>query len=104
MSAAVTFGDAEAVQTLADDAGDVDRRAGAAIDSIRAHHRQWAREHRRPSALSAREALAILQFEALVVWTTAHNIANGVELSADDLDRLNITCRRIDTICDEVLR
>ena len=104
MSAALTFGDAEAVQTLADDAGDIERRAGTAIDNIGAHRRQWLREHRRPSALSAREALAAMQFEVLLVWTTAHNIANGVELSADDQDRLNITCRRIDTICDEVLR
>lgn len=104
MSAALTFGDAEAVPTLADDVGDIERRAGSAIDNIGAHRRQWAREHRRPPALSAREALAALQFEALLVWTTAHNIAHGMELSADDLDRLNITCRRIDTISDEVLR
>ena len=104
MSAALTFGDAEAVPILADDAGDIERRANTALDNIGAHRRQWAREHRRPPTLSAREALAVLQFEALVVWIAAHNIANGMDLSADDRGRMNIACRRIDTLCDEVLR
>ncbi len=87
------------------DLQDVDtvRRAPVALDAITSARQQWDRQQRRPAALTAREALAALQFEALLVWTAAANIRNGVELSDDDMARLTTACRWIDTICDEVL-
>jgi hypothetical protein len=81
---------------------DVARRAAVAEDAISTSRRQWQREHRRPPALTAREALAALQFEALLAWTAAHNIVNGVELAEDDLDRLTVAMNRIDAIAGEV--
>jgi hypothetical protein len=78
------------------------RRAGVALDAISTARQHWQRQHRRPAALTAREALAALQFEALLVWTAAHNIANGIELEAEDLARLTIACKRIDAIAGEV--
>lgn len=79
-----------------------ERRAGVAEDIVTASRQQWAREHRRPRALSAREALLALQFEALLVWTAAANLRAGVELSEEDFERLGIAMTRIDTITDEV--
>jgi hypothetical protein len=64
----------------------------------------WHRDHRRPSALSAREALAALQFEMLFVWTCAANMRNGVELLDADFERLTTSCRWGDMLADEVLR
>lgn len=82
---------------------DTERRAAVALDAITSARQQWGRQQRRPPALSAREALAALQFEALLVWTAAANIRNGVELTDEDMARLTTACRWIDTICDEVL-
>ena len=80
-----------------------ERRAAVALDVITTSRRQWDREHRRPKALTAREGLAAIQFEALLVWTAAANIRNGVELSQTDFERLSTACRWIDMIVDEVL-
>ena len=82
---------------------DAERRAAVALDMITTASSRWQREHRRPGALTAREALAALQFEALFVWTAAANIRNGVELTEDDFDRLTIALRRLDAIGAEVL-
>lgn len=82
---------------------DAERRAGVALDVITTASRQWQRAHRRPGALTAREALAALQFEALLVWTAAANVRNAVELTDDDFARLTTAMSRIDTICDEVM-
>lgn len=82
---------------------DADRRAAVALDAITVARRQWEREQRRPAALTAREALAALQFEALLVRVAAANVRNGVELTDQDLERLTTACRWIDIICDEVL-
>ena len=83
---------------------DAERRAPVALDVITTASGRWQREHRRPSALSAREALAALQFEAVLIWTAAANIRNGVKLTEADFDRLTTACRWINTISDEVLR
>jgi len=82
---------------------DVDpaRRAAVARDAIHASHQQWQREHRRPKALTAREALMALQFEALIVWTAAGNVRNGVALTEDDFDRLTTSVRWIEIIARE---
>ena len=77
------------------------RRAAVAQDAIYASRQQWDRAHRRPRALTAREALMALQFEALFVWTAAHNLAAGNDLSEDDLFRLSVACKRIDAISEE---
>lgn len=81
---------------------DAERRAAVAMDSIVVARRQWQREHRRPPALTAREALAAVHFEALVVWTAAANIRAGAELDDGDFGRLTIACARIDAIVGEV--
>ncbi|MDE2565332.1 MAG: hypothetical protein KGL50_06075 [Burkholderiales bacterium] len=81
---------------------DAERRASVAEDVIIAARHQHLREHRRPPALTAREALAALQFECLVVWTAAANIRAGTELGDEDFDRLTIAARRIDAIVGEV--
>ena len=82
---------------------DAERRATVALDVITTASSRWKRDHRRPGALTAREALAALQFEALLIWMAAANIRNGVELTDDDFDRLTIAIRRLDAIGAEVL-
>lgn len=79
------------------------RLAPVVIDTIVDARRRWARENRRPKAFSAREAVAVLQFEALLVWTAAANMRHGVDLSDEDFERLTAACRHIDAIVDEVL-
>jgi len=79
------------------------RLAPVVIDTIGTARRKWARENRRPKALSAREALAVLQFEALLVWSAAANMRHGVEMDDADFERLTAACRHIDAIADEVI-
>ena len=85
---------------------DVDavRRAPVALDVVTSAKKAWLRDHRRPAALTAREALAALQFEMLFVWTCAAGLRNGVELSDADFQRLTTSCRWGDMLADEVLR
>ena len=78
------------------------RRADVAQDAIHSARQQWQREHRRPSALTAREALTALQFEAMLVWVAAQNLATGTGLDEEDRARLNLACKRIDAITAEV--
>lgn len=81
---------------------DPDRRAAVAIDHITTDRKRWAMTNRRPSALSAREALVAVQFECLVIWTAAQNLREGVPLTDEDMARLNVAQQRIDAIVDEV--
>lgn len=83
---------------------DAGRRAEIGIDLIRRDERRWAVSNRRPRALTAREAFTAMQFEALLVWTAAHSLTEGLELSEIDLDRLTTACKRIDAICLEMTR
>ncbi len=83
---------------------DAERRSAVALDTITAAARQHHREHRRPPALTAREALQALQFEALLVWTAAANVRHGVVLSDDDMSRLTLACRRIEIISSEACK
>lgn len=87
------------------DVGDVDlwRRSDVAFDAITHARAEWAKANRRPAALTAREALAALQFEALLVWVAASNLRTGVELSDEDYERLSAAMCRIESIADEVL-
>lgn len=79
----------------------VGRRADVALDHITAARQQWQREHRRPRALSARDALLALQFEALLVLVAAENLAQGIALSDEDRERLALTVHRLNQIADE---
>jgi hypothetical protein len=83
---------------------DAARRADVALDVITAARRQWQSDHRRPQALTAREALVALQFEATFVWVAAQNLSSGTELSDDDLRRLTLACRRVHAIAEEFSR
>ena len=78
------------------------RRADVALDEVHAQQRQWHRQNRRPAALTAREALAALQFESLLLWAAWHNVHNGVEMTDDDAARINVAMANINEICDEV--
>jgi hypothetical protein len=93
------------MSTLSDLDGVTPARLGPVVlDHISASRRDWQRKNRRPSALTAREALAALQFEALLVWVAASNIRHGATLTDEDFERLTTACRHIDLVCDEVIR
>jgi hypothetical protein len=78
-----------------------ERRAGIALDVAHRRRQRWERENRRPAALTAREGLAAVAFEARFVWVCAANLRNGTLLANDDFDRLTIAVRSIDLICNE---
>lgn len=80
-----------------------ERRADCALDGIVSARRTWERANRRPRSLSAREALVALEFEALFVSVAAMNLANGVELTEGDRERLLLAHSRIDTIVSEAV-
>jgi hypothetical protein len=82
---------------------DAERRAAAVLDDVEVASRAWRRQNRRPRSLSAREALIVLQFEALFVGVAASNLAQGVSLSDDDRERLLVACSRIQVIVDEAV-
>ena len=52
----------------------------------------------RPAPLSARDALAVLAFEATLVAVAAANVASGVTLSASDRARLIQDAAQINTV------
>ena len=78
------------------------RRAECAMDDIAIAKREWAKRNRRPSALTAREALMVLEFESTLVCVAAGNVATGVGLTQADRDRLALAKQRISAIVDEV--
>lgn len=57
---------------------------------------------RRRAMLSARQAIDLIEFECLLVWTAAFNLANGHALTPDDLSRLAVAGRRIQAAIEEV--
>lgn len=78
------------------------RRSAVAIDKITRAELDYQRTNRRPSALTAREALAAMKFECLLVTICASNIALGIELTEDDYQRLLLAATRIERIATEV--
>lgn len=52
--------------------------------------------------LGAIQAMQLLEFETMLVWTAAFNLANGHALKPDDLDRLAVAAHRITTLAQEV--
>ncbi len=81
---------------------EAERRADCALDVISRAQAGFARHNRRPAALTAREALAALKFEALLTWVAASNVRNGVILEDADFNRLTLAVRRIEAISAEV--
>ena len=81
---------------------DPERRSGIALDHIHAARVQHRREQRPPGALTAREALAAIAYEARFVWVCAGNLRNGIELAGEDFSRLTYAARSIDLVCAEV--
>jgi hypothetical protein len=80
-----------------------ERRAGALLDvAIAARRETHTRPRERP--FTNRQALTCLEFEALFVAVSASNIAQGVELTEDDLERLWLASERITTIVEESMR
>ncbi len=57
---------------------------------------------KRRAMLSARQAIDLIEFECLLVWTAAFNLANGHALTHDDLLRLALAGQRIQSVIDEV--
>jgi hypothetical protein len=84
------------------DCVDPERRAAALIDIGTARRR--AAERKRERAFTTREALTCLEFEAMLVAVAASNLAQGVELTQEDLDRLWLASERITTIVEEACR
>lgn len=80
-----------------------ERRAGVALDGIAVDRRQWLRQNRRPAALTAREALAAVQFEAQIIWMGMASMRAGFRLTDDHWARVTLAMRNIDTIVDEVI-
>jgi hypothetical protein len=80
-----------------------ERRAAVVLDELHAQSTAWQRTNRRPRGLSAREALAALQFEAMVVWSAAHSLRDGLGLSDEDRARLTLAMQRIDALTDEAI-
>ena len=74
------------------------RLAGAVVDRVLIDRRKRDYAGR---ALTAREALQALAFEALVVSLSAQNLAHGIALEAGDLNRLMVAWARIETIAAE---
>jgi len=54
--------------------------------------------------LSAGQALQLLEFETLLVYVAANNLASGHALKPEDLARLNVAARRIGELADESRR
>ena len=82
---------------------DAERRADVALDAITSAVAAHDRQHRRPRALGVREALIAVQFEAMFVGVAACNLAQGVELTEVDRERLLLAARRIDAIATEAV-
>ena len=83
---------------------DVERVAACVIDDVESAAQAWAQQHRRPRSLGARDALIALRFESLLVAVSACNVANGVQLSEAELQRLVVASARIEFIANEATR
>ena len=57
---------------------------------------------KRRAMLSARQAIDLIEFECLLVWTAAANLANGYALTPSDRERLATAGWRIQSVIDEV--
>lgn len=78
-----------------------ERRADVALDEVLSAVSAWDRRIRRPAALTPREALVALEFEALFVCVAASNLAAGFDLTDEDRERLRLAYARIDRLMRE---
>jgi len=74
------------------------RLAGSVVDRVLIDRRQRDYTGR---ALSAREALQALTFEATFVAVAAQSLAQGIALEAGDLARLMVAWAQIDILITE---
>jgi hypothetical protein len=88
----------DATQTTAPD-----RRAQCALDEVGSARRQWQRENRRPRALTARETLAAVQFECLLIWCYGKSLLGGHVPTEEDEARVTLAMRYINDLCDEAI-
>jgi hypothetical protein len=79
------------------------RRAACAIDEVTSQRSRWHRQNRRPRALTAREALAALHFECLLVWAYGKSLLTGHTPTQDDEDRVTLAMQRINELADEAI-
>lgn len=76
------------------------RLAECVIDQLKVEQRKAPRTGPR---ITARDALRALWFESQIIVLSATNVANGMALSSEDIERLAAAWTRIDFICREVL-
>ena len=74
------------------------RDLGAYVDDGKPH-----RGPAKPAGLSPRAALEVLAFEALAVAVAAGNMAQGLQLTEEDRQRLTVAAGRINLLAQEVL-
>lgn len=79
------------------------RRAQVVLDDIGRRQRDWQRTNRRPAALTARQALVVVEAEILLVCTTLASVLSGRKLTEDDMERLALAYDRIFRIKAEVI-
>ena len=94
---------AHGMRALPDDIDEVDseRKAAILMDRIAIDSRRH--ERRREWSFTPREALTCLAFEALHVAVCSSNLAQGLELSPEDHERLWLASFRATAICEEAL-
>lgn len=59
---------------------------------------QGASKPRRVGMLTAGQALDLIRAECNLIWVAAHNLANGLPLTPDDLERLSIAAARVENL------
>lgn len=77
------------------------RLAECVIDALKVEHRRPVHLQQGRRGITARDALRALHFEAFLVCIAAANLANGIELSEEDRQRLMQAFGRIDQIVEE---
>jgi hypothetical protein len=80
------------------------RRAECALDEVTSQRSRWYRENRRPRALSAREALAAVHFECLLLWAYGKSLLTGHEPTEEDEARVTIAMERIEELTNEAIQ
>ena len=73
---------------------DAAKALGCWVDDGQPHRPQ------RPKPLPASQAIQVLQFESMLTYVAAGNIAHGVQLTDNDRARLLVASQRIQTISE----
>jgi hypothetical protein len=80
---------------------DPERRAAVALDIIAVARLKFSREHRRPTAITLREAFAAAYFESMVLYTAWANQLNGEQLTEKDNERVRIAMAQLLALFEE---